>query len=380
MNSLNLPWAKGGAEAKRLKYIYDGLFDASPDLEVVPGLATSATWVDDETVEMDLREGVKWHDGESFGPEDVKFSVDLYKENTSTNQAPFYGPIDTVEILSRSNGGRVRFNLNRPDASFMTQRVVRSAIIPKHRWEDIDAPSQHSPQNPVGTGPFRFVDWSQGTRFEVERWDNNWKWNEQYRSNALGEQFESGPGVDSVIWVNVANISAMIGALQSGDIDAVGGVLSLTQADRASQPDDVERMIAKNFAPLDVKLMFSAPLIRDKEFRIALAKSIDKKGFVETFLRGKATISEGENPISPLLETWYTSNVKQYEYDFEGAQTILAKAGYTWSNDGTLRFPNGKAWEAFVERIQNGNTHKRRTEIGQPDFSNYNSTQSESNQ
>jgi peptide/nickel transport system substrate-binding protein len=368
MNSLNQPWSAGGAEEFRLRYIYDGLFDVSPDLEVVPALATGGGFVDDTTVEVDLREGVKWHDGKSFGPDDVKFSVELYKQHTATSVVPFYDPIESTEILSRSNGGRVRFNLAYPDVTFMTQGAVQSTIIPKHQWKDVNTPSQFSPENPIGTGPFKFVNWSQATRFDVERWDNNWMWDGEFRSNALGDYFESGPGIDGVIWVNVANIAALIGTIQSGEIDAVDGALSNTQANRASQPDAVEEMTAKNFAPLDTKLMFSVPLIRDKEFRVALAKSIDKKEFVETFLSGKATV-QGENPISPLLDTWHNSHVKRYEYDLNAARTILEKAGYTWGDDGTLRFPEGQAWAGFVERIQNGHTHKRRTELGQPDFS-----------
>jgi peptide/nickel transport system substrate-binding protein len=368
MNSLNQPWSAGGAEEFRLRYLYDGLFDASPDLEVVPALATGGGFVDDRTVEVDLREGVNWHDGEPFTPEDVKFSIEYFKQHSATSVVPFYDPVESVEVLSRSDGGRVRFNLTSPDATFMTQGVVQSTIIPKHRWKDVNAPTQYNPQDPVGTGPFQFVDWSQATRFVVERWDDHWMWNESFRSDVLGEQFESGPGIQSLTWVNVANITAMIGALQNGGIDAVDGVLSNTQANRASQPEAIEEMTAKNFAPLDTKLMFSVPLIRDKEFRVALAKAIDKKGFVETFLNGRATV-QAENPISPILEDWYNSSVKRYGYDPEAARTILRKAGYTWSDDGTLRFPNGQAWAAFVERVQNGNTHKRRAELSQPDFS-----------
>ncbi|GAA0456068.1 ABC transporter substrate-binding protein [Halococcus dombrowskii] len=376
MNSLNQPWSAGGAEEYRLKYIYDGLFDASPDLDVIPALATGGGFVDDTTVEVDLRDGVKWHDGKPFTPEDVTFSLDFFEQHSATSVVPFYEPVESTEILSRTDGGRVRFNLTGPDATFMTQGVVQSTVIPKHRWKDVSSPTQYNPNNPVGTGPFKFVDWSQGTRFRVERWDNNWMWSDEFRSKALGDYFESGPGIESVLWVNVANSTAMIGALQSGEIDAVGGVLSNTQADRASQPAAISKMTAKNFAPLDTKLMFSVPLIRDKEFRVALAKAIDKQGFVDTFLNGRATV-QGENPISPLLDTWHNPNAKRYGYDRSAARTILRKAGYTWDEEGTIHFPEGQAWAAFVERIQNGNTHKRRTELGQPDFSNTHGTESQ---
>ncbi|MFC6963084.1 ABC transporter substrate-binding protein [Halocatena marina] len=364
MNSLNLPWAAGGAEEKRLRYIYDGLFDASPELEVIPALATNATVVDDTTIEMELRKGVTWHDGKQFTAEDVAFTVNYYLQHSSPSQAPFYEPIDAVEPLGKH---AVRFSLKRPDASFLTQRVVRSAIIPKHRWADIDNPTQYNPANPIGSGPFEFESWSQSSKFVVNRSDEHWMWNNKWRTEHLGESATTGPGIDRVIWVNVGNINALIGGIQSGDIDAIAGRLSSQQAERAARPAAVEKKVTDNFAPLDTKLMFSAPLIRDKEFRVALAKSTDKKGFVKQVLRGHATVPPGENFISDIM-MWHNKNTHDYGYDVEAARTILKRAGYTWDNNGNLRFPNGAAWGAFIERIQNGNCHQRRTDLGQRNF------------
>jgi len=365
MNSLNLPWAAGGAEAKRLTFIYDGLFDATPDLEVVPALATGGGFVDDTTVELSLREGVEWHDGEPFTAEDVKFTVELYKEHSSTSQTPFYEPIESVEVLGDHE---VRFNLTGPDAAFMTQRVVRSVIIPKHKWEDVENPSQHNPESPVGTGPFSYENWEQGTRFEVSKNEGHWMFDDDWRADVLGDQATTGEGVDRVIWINVGNIDSMIGSLQGGEIDAIGTTLSNSQADRAASTAGVEKMTSGNFAPLDTKLMFSCPLVRDKEFRVALAKSVDTEGFAADVLQDRATVPNGENPISDLTP-WHTSDTTHYEFDIDGAKSNLERAGYTWDDDGNLRFPNGDAWAAFVERIQPGNMHQRRDELGQADFS-----------
>ena len=363
MNSLNLPWAAGGAEAKRLTYIYDGLFDASPQLDVIPALATNAEFIDDTTVEMALREGVTWHDGEPFTAEDVKFTADFYAQNSSTSQAPFYEPIKSVERLGKH---AVRFTLKRPDAAFLTQRVVRSVIMPKHRWKDVESPSQYSPNNPVGTGPFTFESWSQSSKFVVSRNDDHWMWKDGWRADNLGEFAAAGPGIDRVIWVNVGNINALLGGIQNETIDAIAGRISNEQAKRAAGPA-VERKVADNFAPLDTMLMFSAPLIRDKEFRVALAKSVDKAGFVKQVLQGRATVPPGENFISDIMK-WHNSNTHDYGHDVEAARTILEQAGYTWDSNGNLRFPNGGAWSAFVERVQNGNCHRRRTDLGQRSF------------
>ena len=364
MNSLNLPWAAGGAEAKRLTYIYDSLFDVSPELQVVPGLATRAEFVDDAVVDMQLREGVEWHDGEPFTAEDVKFSVDYFKEFSSTSQSPFYEPVESVSVRGDHE---VRFELAWPDASFLTQRVVRSAIIPKHRWESVTSPSQYSPANPVGTGPFQFESWSQSSEFVISRNDGHWMWDHDWRAEHLGESVAQGPGVDRVIWVNVGNINALIGALQNGTIDAAAGWMANPQAERAAASDSVRKMVADNFVPLDTKLMFSSPLIRDKEFRVAFARVVNKTQFVDQVLAGRGNAPHGENFISDLM-FWHNGDTRNYEYDVEAARRILARAGYTWDEYGNLRFPNGDAWGAFVERIQNGNTHKRRTELQQPNF------------
>lgn len=85
-------------------------------------------------------------------------------------------------------------------------------------------------------------------------------------------------------------------------------------------------------------------------------------------LQDRATVPSGENPISDLTP-WHTSDTTHYEFDIDGAKSLLEQAGYTRDDDGNLRFPNGDAWAAFVERIQPGNMHKRRDELGQADFS-----------
>ena len=366
MNSLNLPWAAGGDEELRLKFIYDGLFDASPDLKVVPGLATNAEFTGNTTVDVTLREGVSWHDGKPFTAEDVVFSTRYFIENTSTSQATFYEPIDSVERLGKH---AVRFELAYPDASFTTQRMVRSAIVPKHRWQDIEAPSQYNPSNPIGTGPFKFEGWDQGTRFSVTRNEGHWMFRDDWRAKIFGDAAAQGPGIERVIWINVGNVDAMLGALAGGQLDAVGSTLSNAQADRAASNTGIDRLSTKNFAPVTVKLMHSCPLIRDKEFRVALTKSIDKDGFAESVLLGEATVPNGENYISELVEAWYNPDTPDYGYDPEAARRVLDRAGYRRGENGVLHFPNGEAWGAFVERIQNGNTHRRRAALGQPDFS-----------
>ncbi|RLM59321.1 ABC transporter substrate-binding protein [Halobellus sp. Atlit-31R] len=367
MQGTNLPWSTGGLEEKRLLNVYDGLYDASPQLEIVPALATGHEVVDDTTIEMDLREGVTWHDGESFGPDDVKFSVEMYKQYTAPQQGPFYTPIESVEVVSTSGGGRVRFNLSEPDASFLTQRAVRSAIIPKHRWSDVDSPGEYNPDNPVGTGPFQFVNWAQGDELRLEKNPDHWLWDDETRRELVGEEyFVAGDGIDEMVTVNVGNVSTLIGAMQSGDIDAIGTTVSNQQADRAAQAQGVEKQTAQNYVPTDVHLNHIVPLFRDKTFRVALSHAVDKQGFVDGVLGGRGTAIQGQRLLSPLL-TPYAAETEPYEYDVEGARTMLQQAGYTFNGDDMLVWPEGDAWDAFAERVENG--HATRAELDQADFS-----------
>ena len=367
MQGTNLPFSSGGQEEKRLLNVYDGLFDASPQLEIVPALATNADVVDDTTVEMDLREGVEWHDGESFGPDDVKFSVEMYKENNAPQQGAFVRTIDNVEILSESGGGRVRFNLTEPDAAFLTQRVVRSAIMPKHRWEDVDSPAQHNPDNPVGTGPFSFVNWEQGSELRLEKHENNWMWDDDIRQELLGDEyFVAGDGIDEMVHVNVGNVSTLIGAMQSGDIDAIGTTVSNQQANRAANASGVEKQTSPNYVPTDVHLSHLVPLFRDKTFRVALSHAFDKEGFVQNTLGGRGEAIQGQNLITPLL-TPFHGETEPYEYDVERARQLLRQGGYTFDSNDMLVWPEGDAWDAFAERVENG--HATRSELEQSDFS-----------
>ncbi|AUV80868.1 ABC transporter substrate-binding protein [Salinigranum rubrum] len=367
MQGTNLPWSSGGQEEKRLLNVYDGLFDASPQLEIVPGLATNADVVDDTTVEMDLREGVTWHDGESFTPEDVKFSVEMYKQHTAPQQGPFYRPIESVEVLSSNGGGRVRFNLTQPDAAFLTQRAVRSAIIPQHRWSDVDSPSEYNPDNPVGTGPFSFVNWEQGSELRLEKHADHWLWDDETRREIMGEQyFVPGDGIDGLVEVNVGNVSTLIGAMQAGDIDAIGTTVSNQQAERAANASGVEKQTARNYVPTDVHINHIVPLFRDKTFRVALSHAVDKQGFVESTLGGRGEAIQGQNLLTPLLTPFY-GETEPYAYDVEQARTMLQQAGYTFNGDDMLVSPQGDAWGAFEERVEDG--HATRSELDQADFS-----------
>jgi peptide/nickel transport system substrate-binding protein len=154
--------------------------------------------------------------------------------------------------------------------------------------------------------------------------------------------------------------------MQSGDIDAIGTTVSNQQANRASQPDGVEKQTSRNYVPTDVHLNHIVPLFRDKTFRVALSHAFDKQSFVDNVLSGQGQAIDGQNLLTPLMTPFY-GETDPYEYNPEQAKTMLEQAGYTFENNDMLVWPEGDAWEAFDARVENG--HATRSELDQPDFS-----------
>jgi peptide/nickel transport system substrate-binding protein len=238
--------------------------------------------------------------------------------------------------------------------------------MPKHRWEDVDSPSEYNPDSPVGTGPFSFVNWEQGSELRLEKHENNWMWDDDVRQELLGDHFVAGDGIDEMVHVNVGNVSTLIGAMQSGDIDAIGTTVSNQQAERAANASGVEKQTSRNYVPTDVHLNHVVPLFRDKTFRIALSHAFDKEGFVQNTLGGRGEAIDGQNLITPMLNPYY-GETEPYEYNVEQARQMLRQAGYTYDSNDMLVWPQGDAWDAFAERVENG--HATRSELDQSDFS-----------
>jgi peptide/nickel transport system substrate-binding protein len=169
-----------------------------------------------------------------------------------------------------------------------------------------------------------------------------------------------------MVHVNVGNVSTLIGAMQSGDIDAIGTTVSNQQADRAANASGVEKQTSRNYVPTDVHLSHLVPLFRDKTFRVALSHAFDKEGFVQDTLGGRGEAIQGQNLLTPLLTPFY-GETEPYEYNVDRARQLLQQAGYTYDGDEMLVWPEGDAWDAFAERVENG--HATRSELDQSDFS-----------
>ena len=132
--------------------IFNGLTAHDGDNQVVPGLAKS--WDYDEetcTYTFHLEEGVKWHDGEPFTADDVKFTIEaiMDPENGSEN-APNYEDVEEITVVDDHT---VSFKLDAPNVAFLEYMTM--AVLPKHLLEGEDVQTSDFFRSPVGTGPYK---------------------------------------------------------------------------------------------------------------------------------------------------------------------------------------------------------------------------------
>lgn len=314
-----------GESYKVCDNIYENLvaYD-SASTQVVPELAT--TWEispDGKSYTFHLRQGVRFHDGSAFNAAAVVFSLD--RQHTKTH--PFHavgGPYtywdsmsmsDIIDHILAADDSTVVFHLKRPNAPFLANLAMNFAMIvgPTAVAKDRDDYFKH----PVGTGPFRFVEWVKDDRIVLERNPEYW-----------GQK----PYLDRVVFKSIPENTVRLLALTKGDVQGMDGISPL-EARRIQKSAGLElyRIPGMNVAYLAMR-MDMKPF--DKlEVRQAMNYAIDKKSLVEGLYMGFGT--PAVNPIPPSMWS-YDKAIADYGYDPAKAKSLLAQAGVAPGTKFTL--------------------------------------------
>ena len=205
--------------------IYEGLFDYDNDGKIIYVLAEShSVSSDGKTVTFKLRKGVKWHDGKSFTSDDVAFTI----MNVLKKFHP-RGPNSFREVTSidTPDSHTAIFNLRNP-APYMLRALsaYESPIVPKHLLEGTDIKSAKLGNNPVGTGPFKFVEWKKGQYVRLDKNKNYWR--------------PGLPYLDRVVGRFVPDASTRTAAMENGEVlYAAYNAVPNIDAVRLKERDDI---------------------------------------------------------------------------------------------------------------------------------------------
>lgn len=311
--------------------IYDGLVRRDENLELQPGLAESWDVTDDGMrIRFKLRDGVTFHNGEPFDAEAVKYTFDrlLGEQGAQGPQQSNYTTIDRIEIVDVNI---VDMIMAQPDPVILTKLSGYGAmIVPPDYIEEMG--EEHFNLNPVGTGPFKFVSYDQGSKIELE---------------ANPDYFGGAPKLDEVIFRFIAEDSTRLAELQSGTVDILTNV-AYSAIPTIEADDTLEIVSVSGPTIFSLALKTAEPAVTsDVRVRRALNMAVDKQALIDAFLGGRGT------PISQLqgdMSFGYAPDLEGYPYDPEQARALLAEAGVAPGTEMTIDYRSGNS--TFNEVVQ----------------------------
>src|SRR5438132_5795883 len=288
---------------------------------ILPDLATGWTWNEDGTeLTFPLRQGVAWHDGKPFTAKDVKCTWDLLTGKSSEKlrvnpRKPWYRNLEEVTI----NGDfEVTFHLKRPQPAFIA--VLASALSPVYPCH---VPPRDMRSHPIGTGPFKFVEFKPNEYIKVTRNRDYWK--------------PGRPYLAGVEYTMAKNRSTAILAFAAGkyDLTFAGTVTVPLMRDVKSQVPAAVCELPQGSVSVNLIINRDVPPFDNADLRRAMALSLDRKAFIDILTEGQGNIGGVLQP--PPAGSWgmpreVLETLPGYDPDVQKnrreARRIMQKLGY----------------------------------------------------
>ena len=285
--------------------LYTGLLRWSADMKVEPDLAASYEQPNDTTYVFRLRSGVKFHNGQVFDAEDVKYTFDRIRNPaTASPNATIFSSIKAVTVVDPST---VRFELSAPNAAFLSYLATNpvGAIVPRG-VSDLAT-------KPVGTGPFAFVSYEP---------------NQQFTLNANPDYYEKGqPYLETVVFRFFKDQASIASALRSKAIDMTWLKDPKVSAQIVRTSPDLTSAPGKTTRTFPVWMNMKVKPLNDVRVRRALSLTTNRKACLETVLGGSGKVA-AMVPESHVGGYDGVSDMPYYKTDPAQAKTLLAEAGY----------------------------------------------------
>ena len=292
--------------------IFEGLVKPNSDGEMIPAVAEKYTLSEDGTTyTFTLREGVKFHNGQTVTAEDVVYSINRCAAVPEGQEKPLVAAFSAVKSVEALDEETVTVTIAQRDLEFIS--YMTAAIIPAGYADQATAP--------VGTGPFRFVSRTPQENFIMERFEDYW----------------GAPAwLDKVTYKICENADALVMNLNGGSIDLCA---HLTSAQAAQLNSNFKVLEGTMNLVQAIYLNNQAKPFDNQLVRQALCYAIDRQGIMDMVADGHGT-AVGSSIYPAFTKYFLPELVDKYPHSVEKAKELLAQAGYPNGFDMTISVPN----------------------------------------
>ena len=299
-----------------LRNMFDGLVVRDPDMNIRPELAESWKVIDDKTMEFKLRKGVTFHNGEKFDAEDVKFTIErIVKDGQiSGKTSPRKGLMGTVTSVTIVDPYTVRINMSEPWPILLAMLPAQQ-IVPKDYIEKNG--SDYFAQHPVGTGPFKFVEWRKGEMVVMERYEK------YYGGSPEIPPVQVAP-LKTVIFKVIPEVSSRVSSLLANEAQIISTVPPHMVKQLKADPR-VDALMCDGARSYFAEMNVTKKPFDDVRVRKAMNYMFNGEVITQTVLENLAV------PLAGILLPKHFAvhkDLKPYGYQPEKAKQLLREAGY----------------------------------------------------
>lgn len=292
-------------------------------------------------VTFEIRDGVKWSDGQKFSAEDVVFTFDLLREKPELDPKSMFRWVKEV----KQDGNKVIFELHEANSN-LPYEISTIPIVPKHIWKDIEKPELFTNENPVGTGPFTEI-----TSFTPQQYIQCR--NPHYWDNDNLE-------VDCLKVPQIANNDQLLGRIIKSELDWTAAFIPDIDSTYARRSPH-HKYWYPAASTQSFMLNFKTPhkgnheAINNIDFRRAFSMAIDRQKIIDIAFYGNGVVNDYASGLGEVFKFWANQETyQQYKpfntFDLTGAKALLKKAGFVdLDGDGFVETPTGKKIELEVQ-------------------------------
>jgi len=296
--------------------VYESLMKSENDLEIKPSLAKSYKKIDDKTYEFELKDNVKFHNGEKFTSKDVKWSIERAKTHEKSAVGHIVGAIDKVEtdgdykvkITTTDPFGPLLKHLAHPATAIMNEKAVS------------DAGADYGTKVVVGTGAYKFKEWVTGSHIKLER-------NEDYH--------DTKAKLGKITFKVMKEPTTALIELEKGNVDIVYDIQPKNRG-QVEKNKNLTLIATDNLGVEYLGFNFKNENLKDKNVRKAITHLVDVPSIIKNVYSNVGNRLTG--PLNSLIDA-YNSDLKAYDYNEATAIEYMKKVK---NEDGSQKYADGK--------------------------------------